>query len=74
MSHNNARDLFSHDLPFENTSNYDIENEFRSAKFLVTQFNNDHRLVKFWEYFLSSFLSIIKTTLATTMTKIHMEI
>ena len=54
MSTNDARDLFSH-LPFENTSNYDIESEFRSAKFRITQLMNDHRLDKFLEeHYLSS--------------------
>ena len=54
MSTNDARDLFSH-LPFENTSNYDIDSEFRSAKFRITQLMNDHRLDKFLEeYYLSS--------------------
>ena len=54
MSTNDARDLFSH-LPFENTSNYDIESEFRSAKFRITQLMNDHRLDKFLEeHYISS--------------------
>ena len=56
VSTNGARDLFSH-LPFENTSNYDIESEFRSAKFRITQLMNDHRLDKFLEeHYLSSLL------------------
>ena len=54
MSRDDTRDLFSH-LPFENASNYDIENEFRSAKFRITQLMNDHRLDKFLEeHYLSS--------------------
>ena len=56
MSTNDARDLFNH-LPFKNTSNYDIEREFRSAKFRITQLMNDYRLDKFLEehYFSSLF-------------------
>ena len=54
MSRNNTRELFSH-LPFVNTTNYDIENEFSSAKFRITQLMNDHRLDKFlYEHYLSS--------------------
>ena len=54
MSFNDTRDLFSH-LPFENISNYDIENELRSAKFRITQLMNDHRLDTFLEeHYLSS--------------------
>ena len=48
MSRDDTRDLFSH-LPFEKASNYDIENEFRSAKFRIIQLMNDHRLDKFFE-------------------------
>ena len=48
MSFDDARALFSY-LPFENTSNYDIENEFRSPKFRITQLMNDRRLHKFLE-------------------------
>ena len=54
MSRDDTRYLFSH-LPFENASNYDIENEFRSAKFRITKLMNEHRLDKFLEkHYLSS--------------------
>ena len=44
MSHDDSSDLLSH-LPFGNASN--IENEFRSAKFRITQLMNNHQLDKF---------------------------
>ena len=54
MSRNDTRELFSH-LPFVNITNYDIENEFSSAKFRITQLMNDHRLDKFLdEHYLSN--------------------
>ena len=54
MSRNDTRKLFSH-LPFVNTTNHDIENEFSSAKFWFTQLMIDHRLDKFLdEHYLSS--------------------
>ena len=54
MSRNDTRELFSH-LPFVNTTNYDIGNEFSSAKFRITQLMTDHRLDKFLEgHYLSN--------------------
>ena len=46
MSRNEIKMLFRQ-LPFENITDYDLENEFKSAKARIQQKMNDHRLENF---------------------------